>query len=91
VHPVNMQNPTSPDQFKVVIAENQPEYTPLPAVVDRQSGVVITQWQLTDEERARLLAGGRLTMFTKTSGMPFQPVHLQVVEPGDNMPLEVVF
>ncbi len=53
-----------PVKFKehnVVYAENQPEYTPLPALkVKSESGEVIACWELSFRERIKLLFTGKL-------------------------------
>jgi len=61
----------------VVIAEQQEEYLDLPAIVT-PAGVVITRWRLTDEERARILAGEDLYLTIWSGGRPICPVHLNV-------------
>ena len=91
VHPVNMKPPDpSSGQFKVIIAEDQPEYDPVPAIVDREAGMVITEWKLTPDEVTALSAGARIRMFTQTNGQPFQPVVLECIAPTDVLPLEPV-
>jgi hypothetical protein len=75
-------------QFKVIIAENQAEYDKLPALIDRESGIVITEWQLTPEEVIALVDGGRIRLFTITKGAPFHPIAFQVVEAEDILTLE---
>ncbi len=91
MYPVNMKAPPpASGQFKVIIAEHQPEYTPIPAIVDRQSGWVCTEWALTTEEMAQLLAGGRVRLWTLTKGQPFQPIAPEIVGPEDTMALEPV-
>lgn len=64
---------------RVVFAANQAEYDPLPAAMS-PDGVVMTEWEFTAEELARVLAGGRLRVWTFTFGHPFQPVSLEVAE-----------
>ncbi len=56
----------------VVIAEDQPEYLPLPAYVDN-SDVTTFCWQLTFLERCKLLVTGKLWHSVKTFNDPLQP------------------
>lgn len=70
---------------EVVIAKDQPEYLPLPAVVlDKAPGMpVMTRWRLTDEERELVKFGHDIVLTQMTFGGPLQPVHLQVVHQND--------
>ncbi len=61
----------------VVFAKDQPQYTPLPAICF-DDGKVLTEWVLSEDERARLIAGERIRLWTWTFGQPFQPVRLEV-------------
>jgi hypothetical protein len=61
----------------VVFAKGQPEYLPLPAIVSPE-GYVLTEWQLTEDERARLLSGEAIRLFIWTFGQALQPVMLEV-------------
>lgn len=63
----------------VVLAKHQPQYEPLPASVSRD-GVVMTEWELSAEDLALLVNGGRVRLWTYTFGYPFQPVQIEVVE-----------
>lgn len=63
----------------VVFAEDQPEYAPLPAAVS-PDGVVMTEWELSAEDLATLLNGGRIRMWMSTFGRALQPVMLETVE-----------
>lgn len=65
-----------PDDL-IVIAKDQPEYIPLPAFFTPE-GYVITEWELTAEELARLMTGGRLRLSILTFGRPLQPLILEV-------------
>jgi hypothetical protein len=59
----------------VVIAENQPEYLPLPAYrfKDDPSGRIVCCWQLTWRERIALLFIGKLWHHILTFNQPLQP------------------
>lgn len=63
---------------KVVFAENQPQYRPLPALVT-PAGVVTTLWELSAEDLALLFCGGRIRLCVHTFGKPLQPVSLDCV------------
>lgn len=57
-----------------LFAENQPEYTPLPALVlDTPSGDVISCWQLTFWERLQILYTGKLWVSLMMFGEPLTP------------------
>lgn len=67
-----------PDAIRVTYAANQRQYNPLPAAVDSK-GLVLTEWELTAEELALILAGGRVRLWMWTFNQPLQPVALEVV------------
>ncbi len=65
-----------PIQFpgvNVVYAENQPEYTPLPAL-RFPDGTSISCWELTDEEVATLVSTKKLYIGVLTFNQPLQPL-----------------
>ncbi len=64
----------------VTIAENQPEYVPLPAYVDK-NGLVMTEWEFSDEEIRMIIEGGKLRLWIHTFNNPLQPVQLCIVRP----------
>jgi hypothetical protein len=64
----------------VVFAKDQPQYLPLPASVDA-TGVVMTEWEPTAEELARLMDGGRVRIWLYTFNRPLQPIQVEVAEP----------
>lgn len=64
---------------RLVFAKDQSQYDPLPAAVDPQ-GLVLTEWELTAEELAAVLAGGRVRLWIHTFGHPLQPVSLEIVK-----------
>jgi hypothetical protein len=68
-----------PGAVPIVFARDQPQYDPLPAAVD-SSGLVMTEWELTAEDLARVLAGGRIRLWVWTFCRPLQPLALEVVE-----------
>lgn len=60
------------------IGLGQSQYDILPGYVDG-AGLVMSEWELEPEERAALLAGGRIRLWTSTFNVPLQPVQLEVV------------
>ncbi len=70
-----------PEPRSIVIAKDQPEYDPLPALVF-QDGKVLTEWELTEDERKRLIDGERVRLWVWTFGRPLQPVMLEITN-GD--------
>ncbi len=63
----------------VTFAKDQPQYDPLPALVDRE-GVVLTEWQPSEAERAALARGENIRLWIWTCGRPLQPVALGVTD-----------
>lgn len=64
----------------LVIAENQPEYQPMPAHVTKD-GTVIFCWRMTWAMRVRVLFTGRLWHQVLTFNTPIQPQALMVKKP----------
>jgi hypothetical protein len=63
----------------VMYAKNQPQYDPLPARLF-PDGCVLTEWQPTAEELARILDGKPIRLWCWTFNRPLQPVALEVGE-----------
>lgn len=64
-----------PVDFKertVILAEDQPQYLPLP-VFESSDGMMISCWKLTMLERLLILFTGRLWLRQLTFGNPMQP------------------
>ena len=61
----------------VTFAENQEEYSPLPAFRD-SNGVVVTCWKLSFKERILMLFKGELWHSTMTFNSPLQPLFMSV-------------
>lgn len=59
-------------------AKDQPEYRPLPSLVNKE-GRVLTEWVLTDAERAAVALGANLTLTQLTYGTALQPLLPQIV------------
>jgi hypothetical protein len=69
--------PDAEEARAIVIAKDQPEYIPLPALVF-PDGKLVTEWTLTEEERTRLIRGENIRLWVWTFGQPLQPVMLEV-------------
>jgi len=76
--PVSPVMPGMEHVREVVIAKDQPEYLPLPAVVlNKAHGTpVMTRWRFTDEERELIKFGHDVVLTQLTFGHALQPVHL---------------
>ena len=69
-----------PQARYVVIAKDQPEYLPLPALIFAD-GKVCTEWTLTEEERTLIAHGENIRLWIWRSDQPLQPVALEVTSP----------
>jgi len=78
VKPVTPPHP-HPGAVHVVFAANQPEYDQLPAVIDAK-GLAMTEFELSAEDLATIVNGGRIRLWIWTFRQPLQPVALEVVE-----------
>lgn len=70
---------------EVTVAEDQLEYKPLVAArYQTPDGVpvLLTRWRFTDEDRARVAAGGDLYLSVMTFGQPLQPIGVQIGPDG---------
>ncbi len=76
-----------PGTVKVILAENQPQYTPLPALHDPTEKTFLTEWALSDEERAQIAAGGVVRLWVWGH---FPPVAVEVIAVDARIPLEPV-
>ena len=74
---VSLADRAGPDSTFTILAEDQPEYMPLPALVF-QDGKVLTEWTLTDEERSAIWRGENIRLWVWTFGETMQPVALEV-------------
>ena len=59
------------DEVNVILGEDQPEYENLPAFV--KGDKVVTCWELSEEDKERVLKEGKIWMATLTFGQAFQP------------------
>jgi len=72
-----------PIKFKeanLILAENQPEYLPLPAWRGND-GTVISCWRFSWRERFKLFINGKIWMRVLTFNKPLQPQRLDVDRP----------
>lgn len=64
--------------YNIIIAKDQPQYQPLPAI-RLPDGEVITCWELTKEEIEIIKTTGKLYLKQLTFNKPLQPI-LPMVE-----------
>lgn len=89
-------NPIHFPEVTQVIAEDQPQYLPLPAFVEpRQSGLpysgtVVSCWRLTFIERFRLLITGKLWLNQLTFGQDLQPQRPSALSPWQEGTLPII-
>jgi len=60
------------EEFEVVYAKDQPEYTPLPVL--RTEKALLTRWRLSEEERQWIANGGDLFIAVMHFGDRLQPM-----------------
>ena len=64
-----------PPHELVTFAKDQPQYRPLPVVrLHGSEGRVISRWQLTPDERAKIAAGEDFYLEQLTFGSALQPI-----------------
>lgn len=68
-----------PGTHPVIFAKDQPEYDPLPALV-LPDGAVLTEWELSEEERAAVTRGENIRLWIWPCGHPLQPVMLTLTD-----------
>jgi hypothetical protein len=73
-----------PEPRYVVIAKDQPEYIPLPALV-YTDGKVLTEWRFTEEEREAITRGENLRLWVWV--FPTVCAHCGEVTPGKLQPI----
>lgn len=74
--------PTCRDGKAYIYGSKQPQYEPLPArLLGGREGIVVTEWQLTEEERALIARGENIRLAVMTFGEHLQPVHLEITTP----------
>lgn len=75
--------PVSPvlvDCPEIVIAKDQPPYTPISAVIV-DSATILTRWKLSWWERLVVLFRGDVYLYVMTFGKPLQPSAMQATRP----------
>lgn len=65
---------------EIVIAKDQPEYLPLPAI-DCGNGIILCRFELSEEEKHTVAETGSVWLFMHTFGKPVTPISLQVEQP----------
>lgn len=65
---------------ETIFAENQPEYTPLPAIVGDE-GTVLCRWKCSWKDRLRVLFKGNVYVWIMTFNQPLQPIQLETPKP----------
>ncbi len=75
--PVSNELLANDEARHIVFAKDQPQYQPLPALIFTD-GKVLTEWQPTEDERARIAAGENIRLWVWTFNQPLQPVRLEV-------------
>jgi hypothetical protein len=69
------------EHLEIVVAKNQPEYEPLPALPVDDAQKIITRWRFSWRERLQVLFRGDLYLWVWTFRRPVQPVFLEVSKP----------
>lgn len=76
-------------QQNAVLAEDQPEYLPLPVhIVDELERRFISCWELEGDERAEVFKTGRIWLQQMTFGNPLQPQLPTVTSPFEEARIE---
>lgn len=73
---------------EIRIAENQPEYNTVQALIVDNGNQLLFRFQFSDEERQRIAEGQDLYMFMATFGRPMHPLILTVSTPKEIMELD---
>ena len=66
-------------EHEVGYGKGQPEYTTLPAIRN-STGVVLSRWKLSDEERKAVSEGADMFLSVWTFGQPLQPLRVEIGE-----------
>jgi hypothetical protein len=77
------------EKYEIVLAKDQPEYRPLPALHLEGHKLTLTRWQPTWKERLRLIFGGSVYLWTWTYGHSFHPTSLEIRKPELQLPPDV--
>jgi len=87
MHPINMR--PIPQHDKLILAEEQEDFVPLPCLLAKDRQYVITEWAFTKEDLKILKDGGRIRIQTLIMGQPFQPVLISVIDKTEVLDLEL--
>lgn len=81
-------DPVEFDGCNTVFAKDQPQYRPLPAMVDREDphGLTVICWKLTPAEIVAVMQTGIIWQSVCTFNQPLQPQCLQVAWPEGMQP-----
>lgn len=60
--------------------KDQPEYQPLP-FVRLPDGIILTRWELSDEEKAIVVETGNVYLYQWNGNKPITPILLKVETP----------
>lgn len=85
MEPVTPVAPGS-ELVEVMLGADQPQYRPLPAIVDYgPKGAMVTRWRPTEQDRKAIAGGADIILTQLTFRNQFQPVNLDLAMP-DEMP-----
>lgn len=76
------------EAFEIVIAKDQPQYLPLPALPVNNHERVITRWRMSWRERLKVLISGDIYLWVTTFARPLQPVLLTLERPEIQVPTD---
>lgn len=83
--PLKAVSPVVPgrEAMELIFAKDQRQFLPLPAlaVEDGSPGRIVTRWELTEEDRQRLAAGGSIYVWITTYHQPLQPLAVTTYAP----------
>ncbi len=81
MNPASPVHPGEPEMLIKVPEGHEDEMVPLPAVFDDKQGILVSRWELTDEERQGLINGGSVYLMMWTMGHSPFPVLLTATCP----------
>lgn len=71
--------PVQFNECNAIFGKDQPPYEPLPAfLIPDGRAEVITCWELSEEEKAKIQETGQIWLTLQTFGRPLQPIFLTV-------------
>lgn len=66
---------------EIIVAEHQDEYQNLPVIQCDKNGLILSRWELSEEELKTIAETKSVWLFMQTFGKPVTPVSLQVEKP----------